>query len=411
MKKLYNKAELARAEKQSAKLINKIKTAHVTGQSHRARHYTQLYLSSWAAKYVATVKAYRGLPNHHKKADMDLGKIAAKLNPFVGTNETATLHRKKKMELFEDFRPIVDFGVENRALQYLVKRALEAHAELNPCQFGSKGTCKAVKEVLANLADGFRYTAEIDINDCFPRVGVEALSVGLPIPIKVIERVISGQFLNLVPGNIYQLHGGPANGAEIEEDLTDLLNKAIQEDRRGIPQGSAVSSLVVEMLLAPTLSALPKCGRYVNYIDNTLVMAKSVEDLSLMMNSLGGLLSKHPAGPFASRLESCTPPDEEFEFLGYEIFTSSGVYKAIPSYQNLGKFTQKFDKALNLIRDKNRSLRVRKRKAKELKRFVRSWMAAFAAWERSSVVREKRLNDIAVATEHYLKPSNIGVAA
>jgi Reverse transcriptase (RNA-dependent DNA polymerase) len=59
--------------------------------------------------------------------------------------------------------------------------------------------------------------------------------------------------------------------------------------RRGIPQGSAASPLLAEMLLAPLLFQVPEGGKVVvvAYADNILVMAKTASDADAMTESLG----------------------------------------------------------------------------------------------------------------------------
>ena len=343
MKKPISKKILRNAKRQETKLFNKIAVAHAAGQSFKAWHYTNTYLHSFAAKLVAADKAWQKLPNHLRNSKMDLRVIAQKINPFAGNDEPATLHWFLKEEENPDFRPVVAFGLENRALQYLVKRVLETQTQLEPYQYGLKGVFGAAKAVVANLNDGYCYTAEVDIRNCFPSVDVKALSAYLHIPPKVIQRVITGNHLNLVGGNIYHIHCGPAYDAEDFHILADQLDKVIQAGRQGLIQGSAVSSLVFETLLAPTLSALPKCGRCVSYADNILVMTKTMEDLELILFNLGGLLLKHPAGPFMSRLESINEPTDELAFLGHRFHLAKIGYKAAPSSQNEAYFKRRLE--------------------------------------------------------------------
>ena len=126
MKKPCSKKLLRNTKKQERKLIEKIRMAHEAEDKYKAWHYTISYLNSFAAKLVAVDKAWQKLPSHLRNKKMDLRVIAKSLDPFKGTSEPATLHWKLKKEDFWDFRPVMAFGIENRALQYLVKRVLEA---------------------------------------------------------------------------------------------------------------------------------------------------------------------------------------------------------------------------------------------------------------------------------------------
>src|SRR6266542_2348573 len=101
----------------------------------------------------------------------------------------------------------------------------------------------------------------------------------------------ASRHLNLVPGNLLDLlgcepggvhdvlygsshapHFGPAGGLGI------LGAEVLAEARQGIPQGSAASPLLAEMLLASALRQLPTGGEVFAYLDNFLVMAKSEQD-------------------------------------------------------------------------------------------------------------------------------------
>jgi len=397
MQKIWNNAELKRAEKQEKKLFKAVQTAHKAGQMVHAQKLVKRYLISWAPKYVAVVEAHRKMPNHHKKTGMVAGTIASRMNSFEGTGEPVTLHFKTK-GTDDDFRPIMDFGIENRALQHLVLRVLEAQTNLHPSQYGTReGVTGAGQEVLKNLDAGFAYTAEIDIRDCFPSVGVKVLSDHLPIPKKVTDHVVISQHLHLIPGNIKFFLGDPRDGADIELDVSDPLYQAIEEGRQGIPQGSATSSLIAEMLFAPVLSALPECGRVVGYIDNFLVMGKTKDDVSSMIFSLEEALWGHPVGPFVSRVVSDTPPENNFNFLGYELFKKGTAYKARPSGPNLSEFSYRFDSGLDKIENGTLSINVRQKKAHDLKRYVRSWTASFSLWDRASKFRAARLEQIRAA--------------
>lgn len=402
MSKLGDKKMLKTAHKHTQKLLKRIGRANKSGRTALVQELIKTDMNSRSAKYVAIKDAMKELPNHHKSGDMDVDKIASRLNPYAGSDEPATLHYKTKKS-DDDFRPIMDFGIENRALQYLVLRPLEVLADLHPSQFGTRGGVNtAIQEVISNQSDGYTYVAEVDINDFFKSVGAKVLSDHLPIPKKVTDHVVSSQHLTIIPGNIKQYLGDPNGGADILTDVSDPLYQAIEEGRQGIAQGSATSSLVAEIILAPTLSSLPECGRVVAYIDNILVMGKSASDVELMISNLRLALLEHPVGPFASQVLSRAIPGEKFDFLGYELFRKGALYKARPSGGNVSKFSRKFDSALSELEDKELSPVIRKSKAKSLARYVRHWTSAFKSWDKAEKFRTSRLALIHIAISEAL---------
>jgi len=108
--------------------------------------------------------------------------------------------------------PIMDFGVENWALQYLVKHVLEAVVHLHPRQYATRGGVKAaVKEVASALSNGFVWAVEIDVKDCFMSFYGKKLASLIPLP-KEVEHILVSEYLNLKGGNLYNLFDivGPA---------------------------------------------------------------------------------------------------------------------------------------------------------------------------------------------------------
>src|SRR5262249_47809273 len=143
----------------------------------------------------------------------------------------------------------LDFGIEHRALQHLVLSVLYAIAELHPLQFATRGVRDAIAEVMKAMRAGYVHVREIDIKDCYPSFDGDKLVELVPVQKKVIERVLLPRHLHIVPSKFHHsLSGiGPADTGQTE---LPPLEKYLAAARRGIPQGSAASPLLAEMLLA-----------------------------------------------------------------------------------------------------------------------------------------------------------------
>ena len=223
------------AAEQEHRLRRRIERALAVGKRKRARYFTALYLKSGSAKLVATIESNKKLKPHRKVKSERVPEIAAGLDPWKGTDESVSVNAVAKHSNPNDQRIIFDFGIQNRALQILVREALRPWAQLHPNQFAIQGGRRAASEaVLEALGDGFRWAVQADIKDCFNTFDDEEVARSLPIPEEVTRAVITTQHLNITSGNITELLG-----------MTELL----VEVRQGIPHGSAVSSLVAEMLL------------------------------------------------------------------------------------------------------------------------------------------------------------------
>ena len=330
------KARLRDAQGHEAKLRGKIKRAHQAGKPRRVGHLARLYLQSYHARYVATVMANRSLKRHRRVPDERLPEIAANLDPWRGSTEEVVVYFKPKASNEHEFRPIMDFGIENRALQHLALAALRAQSDLHPNQlYTTGGTRAAISTVMAALAEGYNWVVETDIADCFPSFDGDRLHDLLPLPKGVTRQVIISSHLNIVLGG-FLTEVGPDDG--VNEWHDGPLAGPITEARRGIPQGSAASPLVSEMLLAPILTQLPNCVVVVAYADNILVMAREENDVESATLSLWGALKAHPAGPLRPNRPAIFRPGGNVEFLGNELRVVNGKCLARPSQENNRRF-------------------------------------------------------------------------
>ncbi|HZM90084.1 MAG TPA: hypothetical protein VFF31_26430 [Blastocatellia bacterium] len=253
---------------------------------------------------------------------------------------------------------------------------------------------EAIKQVTQAMKEGFDWAIEIDIEDCFPSFEGDKVRDLIPLPKEVTEQVLLARNLNLVPGNLLDLfegetgdahggdqlaqhtigqtHFGPAGGFSI------LTAEVLAEARRGIPQGSAASSLLAEMLLAPVRQQLPTGGKVFGYVDNFLVMARSEKDAVSMTKALDSALRAHPAGPLRPKIKGRFRPGEPIDALGHRLTAQHATVMIQPTPLNLQRFKLKMRRELSRINFLTTSARARK--LRDLKTYVRSWTAAFLLW-------------------------------
>jgi hypothetical protein len=252
----FSKKHLAKAHLHVEKILRRAEAAHKADKDKLFLRNVIEYLRSHHAKMIATKRAYRALRWERRPRRKELPSIAASLNPWNGSKEKVVVHLKKKGN--GDYRLLMDFGIENRALQYLLLPILQTAADLHPYQYATQGGVPAaIDRVTELLLAGYVWTIETDIANCFPSFDGKSLHNFLPIPKEVIARVIMADTLNVTPGDNLLHYFGPADG---DEGDPFALDQCLADARRGIPQGSAVASLVAEMLIAPILKTLPSCG-------------------------------------------------------------------------------------------------------------------------------------------------------
>jgi hypothetical protein len=389
----------AQAKRHVMAMLDDIRSAHLAGKHKKATHRILRYLNSHHAHVVATELARRTMKPHRRFPKALVPSIASSLDPWVGTTEEVRVNAIPKDGDSGDYRVTLDFLSKNRALQYLLLRPLREIADLHPHQFGTGngGLHAAIKHVAQAMQDGHLWAAEIDIVDCFPSFDGDKVADLLSLPKEVTEQVLLARNLNLVPGNLFDLFGEESGGVHHTPygaphtplrvpsfgpacGLGFLGAKVLAEARQGIPQGSAASPVVAEMLLALPLKQLPKVGRVFGYLDNFLIMATSEGDAVSMSKALGSALAAHPAGPLRPKIRGIFRAEEPIDFLGHRLTAQHGAVMIEPSPAKLQEFEAELKAGLARISGGSLSSAARSRIIQQLRTYIRSWTAAFRLW-------------------------------
>jgi hypothetical protein len=295
---------------------------------------------------------------------------AGSLNAWAGSKEPVGLHLKQKAGNPDHRRPIMSFGLENRALQLLALRALRAQAALHANQYAMRGVHAAIRTITDLLKDGFNWAIESDIANCYGSFDGEKVPELLPLPEEVTRRVLTGASLSL------RLLSGMFGPADPGEDDEVTFSELFATARRGFPQGSAASPLAVEMLLAPLFEHLPAGGSSVGYADNFLAMGKNESDAVSMTSSFWSALKAHPAGHLGPKEPRIFAAGDPIEFLGHRIHLQMGAVRIDPSPENSWEFERRLRRSLKELKKTPKALRAKK--AAALTGYVRSWTGAFS---------------------------------
>jgi hypothetical protein len=329
------------------------------------------------ARVLAVLEAYLALKPSRRPAKKELASISLTINPWQASDEPVIVNMKTKAN--GRYRLVMDFGIRQRARQYLVASVLETIADLHPDQYLTRGgAAAAIDRAVGLLKEEYGSTREIDIANCFPSFTGTNLEQFIPVQKEVIANVIMASHLNVTPGHSLLYHFGPGIAGEDDPGDPVAFSKALSDARRGIPQGSAVASIAVEMLLAEPLKSLPGEARVVCYADNMLVMAKSEEDAVSITKALCSALLAHPAGHLKPKVKSLSTPGQPFEFLGHQITWVKTSVSIAPSAENEAEFASRFKKGLAAIRKPEYSSAKRKIIASDLRSYVSSWTANFS---------------------------------
>jgi hypothetical protein len=357
------------AERHVQRMLDRIRAADDAGHRRAADHLTIEYLMSFDARYIAVMRAWKQMKkNYRPKYDL-LPAIANRLHAWEGSAEDVILRLQAKKSNPQAFRSILNFGIENRALQYLVRSVLEVRAKPHADQYTFKGVHAAIQQVADLMADGYVWAIETDIRDCFPSFDGQKAPNHLPIPRRVSQHSLLGSSLQII------LHPSQTLGsAELDEYM---LGQELADARRGFPQGSAASSLAVESLLAPLFAQLPAAGALIGYADNFLAMAEKECEAVTMTTALWGALKAHPVGPLWPKQPKIFEPGKPIEFLGHSLQFHKGAVRIDPTPENCAEFEARLNKGLFRIRKATPEPACAKRLARRLKGYVMSWTAAF----------------------------------
>lgn len=230
----------------------------------------------------------------------------------------------------------------------------------------------AISKATQTMKNGLLCGIEIDIKDCYSSFDGKKLSGLFPLPKEVSDHVLISEYLNIVSGNLYDLFGP----ADDDDGDPFFVIAALTDARRGIPQGSAVSPFVAEVLLALSLAHVPPIGEVITYADNALLLAPTESNAVSMMEALRSALIAHPVGRLRPKAKFFHG-GEPIDFLGHRLTPDNGTVLVAPTLVNQQKFEKTVEAMLRRMKRKNVTPDERAKATKNLDRYLRSWSAAF----------------------------------
>ena len=363
-------------------LLERIRHAHANGQHKKADYWQRRYLQSLDARRVAVDTANRSMKPHARRPESELLGIAKALDPRSGTKEPVDLWLQEKHHNPGELRAIMNFGLESRALHALVIEVLKARSNLFPFQFASQGTGGrdgALKMLQATVRSGADFAVATDIRDYFPSLGANQLGKILQLPKEVIEHVLVSGGLNLQSKDPWIHH------CCISKEFDAVSGGCIEKARRGIPQGSAASSVVAEIVLASVIAEIPKYGIVINFADDLVVLVDHPDKAASMRTALNKALQAAPVGPLTPKTLETFGPGDSFDYLGYRVTLLENDCRLEPSAYNVARFKKEFP--ARVAKAEKQGIH----EARALHRYVNGWTSAFHLWEGAEEHRDFHL--------------------
>lgn len=214
-----------------------------------------------------------------------------------------------------DLRAIFSFGYVDNARQRLLYRSLLPFVDFHPSQYliqshaegrGRSGVCEALRLQLPAMASDTVFL-HLDVRNFYGSIDHRWLERALGVPEDVVRGQVHTGAMSIRYLDASHNHVHPSDG--VRKELF----------RRGIPGGSALSSLIGELVMADVLrglSDLPQGTLLFTYSDNLGVFCPAsathvIEDL------FRERFAAHGAGPFALTAGPPVSIKSEFRFLGH----------------------------------------------------------------------------------------------
>jgi hypothetical protein len=373
------------------KMLARLAYEKVSGNKMACQKLIRLYLRSFAARLAAVHRASERRPFRWRPTSEQRVVIAEALNAWAGTTEDVTVVPQEKKGQPGSYRTIMKFGIEHRSLQELLRPLLEVLADIRPNQYVLNGGLPAAIRRAADLmADGYVWAIETDITNCFESFDGEAVPELLPIPKEVTRRILLSQHLSLrLPTNQF----GSADSVDEEEVF---IGELFPNVRRGIPQGSCVSSLVAEMLLAPSFDDLPQAGASIGYADNVLAMGRTEDDALAMTLAFWSGLSANPAGHLMPKPCKHFEPGMPIEFLGHTLTLVGSTVRIEPNPAKVAQFEKRCKSDLKDIKGASSKTGLDMH-VKNSQRYVMGWVNGFQACDGMDGLRQTAMANIEAA--------------
>lgn len=316
-------------------------------------------LKSLSSKLTCLVRA---LPVDHNLSGEQIVTLADELSAFEDCGEPILAWMQPK-SFGGGERPICDFGMQRKALHYLLGDVLRAKFPSATCDYMVKGRGGDLlaKTARSLIEGGKSWVFTADLSNFYRSVQQTQLQDLLGLPIGVVSNSL------LIPLS------APLHDAFSYVSTPPVFDGAVRE---GLPQGSGASGLVASMLLGTWLDHSAPTGHVFLNGDDIMVIAGDELELKAFEMSLLEYLSNHPHGPFQLKHTEIVNAEAGFDFCKYRFKrdVQHGGVRLTPS--NKSYFRAKI-KIMKMTKEHPFDVYHR------LEKYIERWAAAFPLWERN----------------------------
>jgi RNA-directed DNA polymerase len=255
----------------------------------------------------------------------------------------------------------LDRFIQQAVLQVLSERWDRTFSEHSYGFRPGRSAHQAVAQAQAYIAEGYRYTVDIDLEKFFDRVNHDML-MG-----RVAKRVPDKRMLKLIRAFL--------NAGVMENGL-------VSPTEEGTPQGGPLSPLLSNLMLDDLDRELTRRGlRFVRYADDCNVYVRSRRAGERVMASISRFITGKLKLKVNQEKSAVARPWER-KFLGFS-FTSSKQ----PKRRIAPKTLLRFKKRIRELTKRNRGVSL-ERMVEQLSRYLIGWRGYFGFCQTPSVLRD-----------------------
>ncbi len=269
----------------------------------------------------------RDHPDHHQRLQSFLAEALEVMPSLRNLQQIPTGMLAAKPKPDGKSRPIIEYEWPQQAKFRLLASSLEPLVGFHASQFlyqenrgqrGLQAAYEALRDALRDVAgEAADYAfAELDIRDCFGSISEEWWAAQPLLDNDMKVQAYVGRHRVIIP-NRARARLGAATELSV---------------RRGFPQGSALSALLSEWVIADVLRGLSvPCGVYLfTYCDNIGVLAPRAQ-LGAIKELIRGVFASSGAGCFSLQDKTrMTPADRPIRFLGMEFQVEASEVRVAP---------------------------------------------------------------------------------